>query len=199
MTSENFDEKMMQRALGLVEGIAFGLGEGARDVLLGAAEDIDSGIKALEKRAEEAEKEHGEDQLAIRGFLRSVDELRTENTRLRDMLEKMATEGECDRESEGETGDTTGDNPSVACGDSSPKVNCREAAREAGLGHCTGEPLGADCGCDVCKEKKLLWHWNGVKHAAWLRGKRLVFRNEGTEYGCEIVYCPICGRKLGWA
>ena len=25
---------------------------------------------------------------------------------------------------------------------SSPKVNCREAAREAGLGHCTGEPLG---------------------------------------------------------
>ena len=194
MTNENFDEKMMQRALGLVEGIAFGMGEYARDVLLGAAEDIDSGIKALEKRAEEAEKEHGEDQLAIRGFLRSVDELRTENTRLRDMLEKMATEGgaeeECDDEIATAPADPRNDsgclkmqtdNPSVACSDSSP---------------CTGEPLGADCGCDVCKEKKLLWHWYGGKHAAWLREKRLVFRDGGTEYSCEIVHCPICGRKL---
>ena len=185
MTNENFDEKMMQRALGLVEGIAFGLGEDARDVMLGAAEDIDSGIKALEKRAEEAEDDVFRSGNTIHMLTIENEAFMRENERLRDMLKQMATDGECDSESEGETEDATGDNPSVACGDRSP---------------CTGEPLGAgtvwrtEDGCAVCKEGVKVLDGGGT--AVWIKGRRLRVETAGFVHSSAIAFCPKCGRKL---
>ena len=46
---------------------------------------------------------------------------------------------------------------------SSPKVNCREAAREAGLGHCTGEPhLSVGC-ADSSPQGEPLGKYHNVK------------------------------------
>ena len=186
------------KAIGVIEGVAAGLRDGLEGLLIASCEVIDETLRDLMTQSGNDREEHLMDQNLIHTLLKDKDDLLTENSQLRDMLEKMATEGGAEAECDDEIATSATpprndsgclkvqtDNPSVACGDSSP---------------CTGEPLGAAKGCEVCKGMAVVGAIKKGRDGFALivaKEKRLMAKIEEEErIDFNIEFCPFCGRKL---
>ena len=91
MNGKDMKMAMLHRAVGQIEGVAFFQSEIVRDLLLGAAEDITSGVESMKEQMEAAREVGLMQTTQIERLMKDKDDLLTENGKLREAGERIAT------------------------------------------------------------------------------------------------------------
>lgn len=171
------------KAIGVIEGVAAGLRDDLEGLLIASCEVIDETLRDLMTQSGNDREEHQTDQTLIHTLLKDKDDLLTENSRLRDMLEKMATVESAD---EIATLDTPPNNDKIEGADGTSLSLCAAANQEKAEGFIDG--------CVVCKGLAKLYSWRAID--VWIKDRRLVVGANGLSESSTISFCPKCGRKL---
>lgn len=89
MNEKDMKMAMLHRAVGQIEGVAFFQSEVVRDLLMGAVEDITSGVEAMQSQIMAAEEDRMLATTQISRLIKDKDDLLTENGKLRESIEKL--------------------------------------------------------------------------------------------------------------
>ena len=182
--SEN-DKKMelLHRAVGQIEGVAFFQSEVVRDLLLGSAEDITDGVESMKKKMESMEAVGLMQTTQIERLMKDKDDLLTENAKLREAGERIATSAAPPRN----------DKDGVPAGD--PSVSL-----VADTSPCAGEAGEMKRACIICEGPGFIQPIkpeNGRFAVIDAKSKKLIVKVCGEKrMDFNIKFCPACGREL---
>ena len=188
--------ELMHRAVGQIEGVAFFQSEVVRDLLMMAVEDITDGVESMKEQMENMEEVGLMQTTQIERLMKDKDDLLTENAKLREAGERIAASAappadaqkKWRRQTPPEDVGSRNDEGGVPAGDPSGGF--------AATSPCAGEALGAEDGCEYCRNKKPLVT-DGmttffIDRAGWLSCRV----SDRTKLLAELKFCPKCGREL---